>query len=134
MDNVEHLESFLSKPAITPPISRQNELKTMKMLLRLCWKSLAGYPRTLKGDIDMLQRDDLTTNMRNSLMFTIYEKNALNSLIEFADWVSDALMMEPSIAIKAIGNTDFRERPELGEYVQAELLPLLERESENRHN
>ena len=109
-------------------------LKTMKMLLRLCWKSLAGYPRTLKGDIDMLQRDDLTTNMRNSLMFTIYEKNALNSLIEFADWVSDALMMEPSIAIKAIGNTDFRERPELGEYVQAELLPLLERESENRHN
>ena len=71
MDNIEQLESFRTKTAITPPFSRQNELKVMKMILRLCWKSFAAYPRTLKGDQDLLERDDLTTNQRNALMFTI---------------------------------------------------------------
>ena len=68
-------------------------------------------------------------------MFTIREKETLMTIIDYADWVSDMLLLKPSEAIERISEIDDWSRmPELPEYVNADLLPLLKSENENGHN
>ena len=59
IDNVEQLERFRNKNPITGPLSIKNELQVMRMIHKLCMKHLLAYPRTLAGDVELLQRRDI---------------------------------------------------------------------------
>ena len=55
-------------------------------------KNLLAYSRTLLGDKELLERDDLTLNQRNAATFTMKEKETLHALIDFSSWATDLLM------------------------------------------
>ena len=49
---------------------------------------LEAYPRTLKGDLDLLENNkNLTINQQNALHITIEEKKILASIIKFGNEV-----------------------------------------------
>ena len=74
-------------------------------------KNLLAYPRTLLGDKELLEKEDLTLNQRNALTYTIKEKETLHALIDFANWASDLLSKTPDEAIWLIENKHSGVRP-----------------------
>ena len=66
---IESIAAAENEDAIAP-ISVHNELTVMIELIKACHSRLENFPRTLIGDGEMLQKDDLTTNQRNILLLT----------------------------------------------------------------
>ena len=88
-------------------------------------KNLLAYSRTLLGDKELLERDDLTLNQRNAATFTMKEKETLHALIDFSSWATDLLMQTPNEAIWLIENELSGMKPEWQQYLDVDLLPLL---------
>ena len=116
---------MLGKSILTKPFDVEAELAAMKKLEQQCMKNLLAYPRTVLGDEELLKRDDLTFNQRNSITYTMKEKETLHALLEFASWVTDLLMMTPNEAIWLIENNHAGLRKEWQEYLEKDLFPLL---------
>ena len=79
-DQLEKIEKVTKKR--TSPFNSRNELRTINELLKFCRKQLHGYKRTLKGDKQASEREDLPINLVNSLHITIADKEILMKTIE----------------------------------------------------
>ena len=125
-DNIEKLRNVIGtfyETKMIPPFSSSNEMIVMKQLIKQSRSMLRAYPRTQKGDEDILLNEDLTTNHRNALILTMEEKKNLNNLISWAERVLDLLMMKRSEAIRLLQTHKVNSL-----YLTDVLLPLLERE------
>jgi len=54
---------------------------------------VSRYPQTLAEDMEILKREDLTFNERNTTLFRSGEKEILHFMIELADYVLNLLWM-----------------------------------------
>jgi hypothetical protein len=79
-------------------MSISNELKVLGKLKEKSLASLAGYPNTLEEDNDLLAKDDekqfLTFNQRNCVLFRKGEKEILNWFIELVNYCSKIMGMK----------------------------------------
>ena len=57
----------------------------------MCEEGLALYPNSLAEDYEILNREDLTFNQRNCVLFRSGEKEILHFLIELGDHVLNLL-------------------------------------------
>ena len=57
----------------------------------MCEEELSHYPQTKEEDEEILQRDDLTFNQRNCVLFRHGEKVILHFLIDLGDLVINLL-------------------------------------------
>lgn len=55
---------------------------------------LSRYPTTYAEDMEILQREDLSFNERNCVLFRSGEKEILHFLIDMADYVFNVLEMK----------------------------------------
>ena len=124
-ENSAPLKSLIGKSINTRPFSIESEFAALKKLEQICMKNLLAYPRTLLGDKELLERDDLTLNQRNAATFTMKEKETLHALIDFSNWAADLLMQTPNEAIWLIENEHSGMKPEWQNYLDVDLLPLL---------
>ena len=83
----------------------------VRQIIYLSQQQLNAYQRTIKGDKDLLIREDITRNQHNIYSFTLEEKRALISLIKAAEWVETVLMMKNKEAIEFIRSGESSERP-----------------------
>ena len=77
-----------------PTISKNNEIKVWVSIKRLCEQALSDYPNTYEEDMEILQRDNLTFNERNCVLFRSGEKEILIFLMDMADYVLNLLEMK----------------------------------------
>ena len=135
-DNVEQLKdskAIYTATKTVPVFSIANERKVMKQLIRQCRRQLEAFPRTLKGDESMLEREDLTFNQRNILQVTLEEKKGLMNLIEVAQTLETFLRQKHTDAMEKIisgFSNESNVHPAMIRYYQ-ELLPVYRREMEN---
>ena len=64
-----------------PPISIRNEKKVLEKIIRLAKTSYEKYPTSYEEDLKILEREDLTFNNRNCVLFRSGEKKILLFLI-----------------------------------------------------
>ena len=60
----------------------------------MCEEALTLYPQTYAEDMEILERDNLSFNERNCVLFRSGEKEILHFLIEMADYVLKLLEMK----------------------------------------
>ena len=79
-------------------MSVHNEVKTLSRLKEKSLTSLASYPNTLEEDNELLAKDaekqHLTFNQRNCVLFRKGEKEILNWFIELANYCIKILGMK----------------------------------------
>ena len=84
---------------------------------------LSVYPKTLKGDMDLLEKGNLTFNQGNILHILISEKKAYISLIETSERIQEILSMKKDDAVELIKR---KETPRhMQNYLETTILPLL---------
>ena len=64
-----------------PPLSMRNERKVLEKMLILAKSQYEKYPESYEEDLKILERDDLTFNERNCVLFRSGEKKILLFLI-----------------------------------------------------
>ena len=79
-DNDEPDGKFKAKDL--PPISIKNEKKALERLYRHAKEIYDKYPTTIEEDDKILERDDLTFNLRNCVLYRHGEKKILIYLME----------------------------------------------------
>lgn len=91
-------------------------------------QKLNDYSRTLAGDEALLERSDLTGNLRNILEVTINEKKALHSLIEECEKIRDMLLMDPKMGVKVMRRKVARREniPTVERYFLQQLFPTID--------
>ena len=74
----------------------------------------------------MLEKQDLSNNIRNALKYTIEEKELIQELMETAQMFMNLLLMRKQDAIRSIEVMDPNQNGI--EYLRKELLPMFEKE------
>ena len=70
----------------------------------MCEEALTLYPQTYEEDMEILERDNLSFNERNCVLFRSGEKEILKFLIEMGDYVLKLLEMKFKDAKKVTQN------------------------------
>ena len=70
---------------IVNPISKKNEVSTLKKLKDMCTRSLSKYKEAYEIDEELLRAKELTYNERNCIIYRMGEKKVLNEMIELAN-------------------------------------------------
>jgi hypothetical protein len=65
-----------------PPISIKNEKKALERMYRHAREIYDRYPTTIEEDDKVLEREDLTFNLRNCILYRHGEKKILIYLME----------------------------------------------------
>lgn len=65
-----------------PPISIKNEKKALERMYRHAMEIYDKYPTTIEEDEKILEREDLTFNLRNCVLYRHGEKKILIYLME----------------------------------------------------
>lgn len=82
-----------------PPISIRNEKKVLEKVVALCKASYEKYPTTYEEDLKILEREDLTFNQRNCVLFRSGEKKILLFLISIAQKLLPLLDMKSKVRV-----------------------------------
>lgn len=78
-----------------PPLSIRNEKKVLEKINRLAKEQYEKYPQSLEEDLKILEeRDDLTFNLRNCVLFRSGEKSILRFLINSTSKILPLLDMD----------------------------------------
>ena len=67
------------------PLSLESEKAVLSLLTELATSQIKKYPETLREDIEILKRSNLTYNEKNCILFRASEKQTLASFIELAE-------------------------------------------------
>ncbi len=93
-------------------------------------QALALYPQTLEEDMKILEREDLTFNERNCVLFRSGEKEILTFLIDMADYVLKLLEMKFKDAKKFTQNLPAN-MDSCRDYLQNFCIRLLAQDNQN---
>lgn len=64
--------------------SKENEEKAMLLLMKMCKRSIGKFPDSLKQDLELLKKDNLTRNERNCITLRADEKRIYHFFIQLA--------------------------------------------------
>jgi Rubisco LSMT substrate-binding len=79
-DEDDYSKGFKAKDL--PPLSLRNEGRVLQRIQNLAKEAMAKYPTSYEEDMEILKRDDLTYNQRNSVLYRSGEKEILQFLID----------------------------------------------------
>ena len=82
-----------------PPLSIRNEKLVLERIINLSKEAYDKYERTYEEDLKILEREDLTFNHRNCLLYTSGEKKILLFLISACKKILPLLDMDFKVTI-----------------------------------
>lgn len=100
----------------------------MQKLQALCAEGILAYPNSMEEDKEILDnRQDLTFNQRNCILYRYGEKKILSKLLLYCDKILPLLDMDFKTARKFVEKT--RELDDCSEYITNSIYYLIKKEN-----